>query len=104
MSYVVTRRTQEIALRIALGAQPSDALMLIMRHGARLTFCGAAVGLLGAWAMMRLLASELYGVSATDPLTFMGVSLLLISVALLSCYLPARRATKVDPIVALRSE
>jgi len=104
MSYVVTRRTQEIGLRMALGAQPSDALMLIMRHGARLTFCGAAVGLLGAWAMMRLLASGLYGVSATDPLTFMGVSLLLISVALLACYLPARRATKVDPIVALRSE
>ncbi|MBO0861091.1 MAG: FtsX-like permease family protein, partial [Chloracidobacterium sp.] len=104
MSYVVRRRTQEIGLRIALGAQPSDALMLIMRHGARLTFRGAVVGLLGAWALMRLLASELYGVSATDPLTFMGVSLLLISVALLACYLPARRVTKVDPIVALRSE
>jgi putative ABC transport system permease protein len=103
MSYVVTHRTQEIGLRMALGAQPSDALMLIMRHGAGLTFGGAAVGMLGAWAMMRLLASELYGVSATDPLTFMGVSLLLISVALLACYLPARRATKVDPIVALRS-
>jgi putative ABC transport system permease protein len=104
MSYVVMRRTQEIGLRMALGAQPSDALMLIMRHGARLTLCGAAVGLLGAWAMMRLLASELYGVSATDPLTFIGVSLLLISVALLACYLPARRATKVDPMVALRTE
>jgi putative ABC transport system permease protein len=103
MSYLVTHRTQEIGLRMALGAQPSDALMLIMRHGARLTFCGAVVGLLGAWAMMRLLASNLYGVSATDPLTFMGVSLLLISVALLACYLPARRATRVDPIVALRS-
>ena len=104
MSYAVTHRTPEIGLRMALGAQPSDALMLIMRHGARLAFCGAAVGLLGAWAMMRLLASELYGVSATDPLTFMGVSLLLIGVALLACYLPARRATKVDPIIALRSE
>ncbi len=104
MSYVVTHRTQEIGLRMALGAQPSDALMLIMRHGARLTFRGAAIGLLAAWAMMRLLASVLYGVRATDPLTFMGVSLLLISVALLACYLPARRATKVDPIVALKSE
>jgi predicted permease len=104
MSYVVTHRTREIGLRMALGAQPSDALMLIMRHGAGLTFCGAAVGLLGAWAMMRLLASELHGVSATDPLTFLGVAMLMAGVALLACWIPARRATKVDPMIALRAE
>src|SRR5262245_4575449 len=104
MSYVVTRRTQEIGLRMALGAQPSDALMLIMRHGARLTLRGAAIGLLAAWAVMRLLASELYGVNATDPLTFIGAPLLLISVALLACLIPAKRATKVDPLYLLRHE
>jgi putative ABC transport system permease protein len=104
MSYVVMRRTQEIGIRMALGAQPSDALMLILRHGAGLTLCGAAVGLLGAWAMMRLLANELYGVNATDPLTFIGAPLLLISVALLACLIPAKRATKVDPLYLLRHE
>jgi putative ABC transport system permease protein len=104
MSYVVRRRTQEIGIRMALGAQPSDALMLILRHGAGLTLRGAAIGLLAAWAMMRLLASELYGVNATDPLTFIGAPLLLISVALLACLIPAKRATKVDPLYALRHE
>jgi putative ABC transport system permease protein len=104
MSYVVTRRTQEIGIRMALGARRLDVLVLILRHGARLTLCGVAVGVLVAWAVMRLLTSELYGVSATDPLTFIGVSLLLIGVALLACYLPARRATKVNPLVALKYE
>jgi putative ABC transport system permease protein len=87
-----------------LGAQPSDALMLILRHGAGLTLCGIAIGLLAAWAVMRLLASELYGVNATAPLTFIGPPLLLISVALLACHLRARRATKVDPLVALQRD
>jgi putative ABC transport system permease protein len=104
MSYVVARRRQEIGIRMTLGAQRLDVLGLILRQGAQLTLCGVAIGLLAAWALTRLLIGLLYGVSATDPLTFIGVSLLLIVIALLASYLPARRATKVDPIVALRND
>jgi putative ABC transport system permease protein len=104
MSYVVARRTQEIGIRMALGARRLDVVALILRHGARLTLCGVAVGVLAAWAVTRLLINQLYGVSATDPMTYIGVSLLLIGVALLACFLPARRATKVDPLLALRHD
>jgi len=104
MSYVVSLRTNEIGIRMALGAQPRDIWNLIVGRGARLAFVGIAIGLAGALALSRLLVSLLYEVKPADPLTFAGVALLLAAIALLACYLPARRAMRVDPIVALRYE
>ena len=103
-SYAVAQRTHEIGIRLALGAQLSDVLRLVFRQGLILTIIGAALGLLGAYLAMRAITSVLYGVSATDPFTFVFVSGLLIVVALIACYVPARRATKVEPLVALRNE
>jgi len=103
-SYTVAQRTHEIGIRLALGAQLSDVLKLVLSHGLKLTLIGAALGLLGAYLATRAITSVLYGVSATDPFTFVFVSLLLIGVALVACYVPSRRATRVDPLVALRNE
>jgi putative ABC transport system permease protein len=104
ISYSVGQRTHEIGIRMALGAQPRDVLGLVVRQGAVLATAGLLIGLAGALAITRLLASLLYGVKTTDPLTFFAVSLLLAGVALFASYVPARRASKIDPILALRHD
>jgi predicted permease len=104
MAYAVSQRTGEFGLRIALGASVGSVLRLVLGQGIWTALIGVVVGLAGALALTRTLRSMLFGLSATDPLTFAGVALLLIFVALLACYIPARRAAKVDPMVALRYE
>jgi ABC-type antimicrobial peptide transport system permease subunit len=104
ISYLVERRTQELGLRIALGAQSRNVLQLVLGDGLRMTVSGVAVGLVAAFGLTRLLTGMVYGVSTTDPATFAAMAVLLIVVALLACYIPARRATKVDPLTALRYE
>jgi putative ABC transport system permease protein len=104
MAYSVTRRTREIGLRIALGAATADVLSMILGQGLRTIFIGVAIGIAGSLALTRTVASLLFGVTAVDPLTFGSVTLLLVGAALLACYIPAHRATKVDPMVALRYE
>ena len=104
ISYMVSERTQEIGVRLALGAKKENILGLVLRQGLALATAGAAVGLVGALIVSHLMAGLLYGVRATDPLTFAGVALLLLGVAALACYVPARRAIRVDPMIALRYE
>jgi predicted permease len=104
LSYAVTERTHELGIRLALGAQRGAVLRLVIGQGMRLALSGIALGLLASLAATRLLKTLVHGVSTTDPLTFAGIALLLVAVAVLACWLPARRATKVDPLVALRCE
>ena len=104
MSYSVSQRTKEIGIRIALGAGSRDVLRLILDQGARLAIAGVLTGVAGAFFLRKVLASFLYGLSANDPLILLSVPLLIMLVVLLACYLPARRAAKIDPLVTLRYE
>jgi predicted permease len=104
MSYLVSQRTREIGIRMALGADGRDVLRMVISQGLRRVAIGIVIGLLGSLALTRVMASLLFGVSATDPLTFAGVALLLVIVSLVACFIPARRAAKTDPMIALRAE
>ena len=104
LSFLVSNRTREIGIRMAVGAQKRDVLWTVLKEGGKLSLSGIALGAAGAFLVTRGLSSQLYGVSATDPATFAAVPLVIAMVALLACYLPARRATRVDPMTALRCE
>jgi ABC-type antimicrobial peptide transport system permease subunit len=104
LSFFVSKRTREIGIRMALGAQRRDVLLLVIKEGAKFSFVGVLLGVTGAFVVTRLLASQLYGVSTTDPITYAAVALVMTAVTLLACYIPARRAMRIDPLVALRYE
>ena len=102
VAYAVAQRTREIGIRMALGAQRRDVFKLVLRKGLILVACGSAIGLVACYWLSRLVSNQLYGISPNDPTTLLSVAVLLVGVALLASYIPARRATKVDPLVALR--
>jgi putative ABC transport system permease protein len=104
IAYAVTERTHEIGVRLALGAQRRDVMTMIVAQGMAMTAAGTVVGLVAALLVTRLMSSLLFGVSAADPITFTAITVLLAAVAFVACYIPARRATLVDPLVALRTE
>jgi len=104
ISYSVSRRTHEFGVRVALGAQQTDVLKMVLRQGLVFAVLGVGVGLAGGFALTRLISNLLFRVSANDPVTFASVAAVIIAVAFVACYIPARRATKVDPLVALRNE
>jgi putative ABC transport system permease protein len=104
MAYMVAQRTQELGVRMALGAQPRNILGAVLEHGTNLALVGIFIGLVLAWLLTRLMKTLLFGVSPIDPVTFGTVPILLLLIAMTACYLPARRATKIDPMIALRHE